>query len=418
MNSTSPLRGRVIVATAAAAALALTGCTPSAQTSPESSAEDQTLTVWHYFSDDNQVAILEDYKSMFEEANPGVTVENVFVPYDQLNPRLISSAASSTGPDVVVFNGADMSSLALGGALAPLDEYWDGFADAGQFPDSVIHRLDDTVYAAQGYVNLLGLWYNADVLDEAGVEPPTSLDELDEALAAALEAGQGGITLSGLPNSQGEWQAYPWLTAFGFSYDDPQREPLVDAFSMVQSWTESGALTREASTWDQTVPFQTFAAGGHAFAENGNWQLGTAESTAEFEYGVVPLPVGDDGGVYLGGEGQAIGAFSEQPDLAWQYLEETYFSEEGGIIAAETVGSIPARADAAESDVVTSNPLIAPFAESIAENGANYPSAAIPPESVADVQLAVGQAWSGVISGQLTPDDAADQVMAVLDGLL
>ena len=271
MNSTSPLRGRVIVATAAAAALALTGCTPSAQTSPESSAEDQTLTVWHYFSDDNQVAILEDYKSMFEEANPGVTVENVFVPYDQLNPRLISTAASSTGPDVVVFNGADMSSLALGGALAPLDEYWDGFADAGQFPDSVIHRLDDTVYAAQGYVNLLGLWYNADVLDEAGVEPPTSLDELDEALAAALEAGQGGITLSGLPNSQGEWQAYPWLTAFGFSYDDPQREPLVDAFSMVQSWTESGALTREASTWDQTVPFQTFAAGGHAFAENGNW---------------------------------------------------------------------------------------------------------------------------------------------------
>ena len=187
---------------------------------------------------------------------------------------------------------------------------------------------------------------------------------------------------------------------------------------MVQSWTESGALTREASTWDQTVPFQTFAAGGHAFAENGNWQLGTAESTAEFEYGVVPLPVGDDGGVYLGGEGQAIGAFSEQPDLAWQYLEETYFSEEGGIIAAETVGSIPARADAAESDVVTSNPLIAPFAESIAENGANYPSAAIPPESVADVQLAVGQAWSGVISGQLTPDAAADQVMAVLDGLL
>ncbi|NYF15518.1 multiple sugar transport system substrate-binding protein [Microbacterium sp. AK009] len=422
MNSASRVQGRILVASAAAVALTLTGCTPSAQTPSGDGSGDgggaQTLTVWHYFSDDNQVAILDEYKAMFEEANPDVTVENVFVPYDQLNPRLISSAASSTGPDVVVFNGADMSTLALGNALAPLDDYWADFADADQFPESVIHSLDDTVYAVQGYVNLLGLWYNADVLGEIGVEPPTTIEELDAALTAAVDAGQGGITLSGLPNSQGEWQAYPWLSSFGFTYDDPQREPLVEAFSMIQRWTESGALTREASTWDQTVPFQTFAAGGHAFAENGNWQMGTAESTAEFSYGVVPLPIGAEGGVYLGGEGQAIGAFSEQPDLAWDYLEATYYSEEGGVIAAELVGSIPARSDAAGSEAVTGNDLMAPFADSIASNGTNYPAGVIPPESVADVQLAVGQAWSAVISGQLTPDAAADQVLAALEGLL
>ncbi|MGP6171077.1 sugar ABC transporter substrate-binding protein [Microbacterium sp. A196] len=420
MISKTRVGARAALVSTAALALVLTGCTPSAQSDAggATAGGSDTLTVWHYFSDDNQVKVMDDYKAKFEAENDGVTVENVFVPYDQLNPRLISAASTETGPDVVVFNGADASTLALGGVLAPLDDYWGSFADAEEFPDSVIHSVDDVTYAVQGYVNLLGLWYNADILTEIGVEAPTTLDELSAALDAAVAAGQGGITLSGLPNSQGEWQGYPWLSSYGFTYDDPQREPLVEAFTMIQQWTESGALTREASTWDQTVPFQTFAAGGHAFAENGNWQMGTAESTAQFEYGVVALPVGADGGVYLGGEGEGIGAFSANPDLAWAYLESTYFSEEGGVIAAETVGSIPARADAAASDAVTSNTLMAPFAESIASHGANYPDAAIPPAAVADVQLAVGQAWSGVISGQLTPDAAADQVLAALDGLL
>ncbi|MBG6237858.1 multiple sugar transport system substrate-binding protein [Mycetocola sp. CAN_C7] len=404
------------VAIAAAAALALTGCTPSS--SGGAAGDSDTITVWHYFSDENQVKVMTDYKDLFESDNDGVTVDNVFVPYDQLNSKLISAVGSKTGPDVVVFNGADASTLALGGALAPITEQWDGFGDKGEFPESVVHSLDGDVYAAQGYVNLLGLWYNQDILDEVGVEPPTTMDELNTALDAVTAAGKGGITLSGLPQSQGEWQAYPWLSSFGFTYDDPQAAPLVEAFSTIQSWTESGALTREAVTWDQTVPFQTWAAGDVAFAENGNWQSGTARSDASFEYGVVPLPVGDDGQVYLGGEGQGIGAFSKNPELAWKYLEETYFSEEGQAIALENVGSIPSRGDAASAPEITDDPILAAFAESLAANGANYPAPAVPAESVADQQLVVGQVWSAVIGGQMTPEEAAAKLIADLEPLL
>ncbi|WP_084626626.1 sugar ABC transporter substrate-binding protein [Demequina aurantiaca] len=423
-NHSSPRRRSAALAAAAFAtgALVIAGCTPdngdaSDAASGSSDSGTQTITVWHYFSDDNQVKVMDDYKDLFEANNEGATVENVFVPYDQLNSRLITGASTETGPDVVVFNGADASTLALGDVLAPIDDYWADFADAGQFPESVVHSLDGSAYAVQGYVNLLGLWYNADILAEVGVEPPTSIDELNSALDKVVAAGYSGITLSGLPNSQGEWQGYPWMSAFGFNYDDPQVQPLTDAFSMIQNWTDSGALTAEAVTWDQTVPFQTFAAGNVAFAENGNWQMGTAAATADFEYGVVPLPVGETGQVYLGGEGEGIGAFSQNPDLAWKYLSETYFSTEGQLIAADVVGSIPARADAAQDDAVTSNALLDAFATSIDSNGANYPSPAIAPESVADQQLEVGQVWSSVIGGQLTPDAAAEQVVTALAGL-
>ncbi|PZR51809.1 hypothetical protein DNL40_14405 [Xylanimonas oleitrophica] len=407
-------------AAAVAGALALTACSGGGSTGTGGSATggDGTVTVWHYFTDEQQVRLMEEYKAMFEAQHEGATVENVFVPYDQMNSKLISAAGAGQGPDVVVFNGAEASTLALAGALAPLDEHWDAFADADQFPDSVIHEVDGTMYAAQGYVNLLGLWYNADILAEIGVEPPTTMDELESAMAQAKEAGYQGITLSGLPNSQGEWQAYPWLTDAGFTYEAPDAGALEAGLGRVRGWVEQGWLPQESVNWDQTVPFQQFAAGGFAFAANGNWQQGTAEADAQFEYGVVPLPVGTDGKVYLGGEGQAIGAHSDDPELAWDYLEATYFSTEGQLLAPEIVGSIPSRADAAQDEVVTSNTLLAPFAESIERSGANYPDGVVPAEAVADLQLAMGQAWSAVIGGQRTAADAARGAQATLEGLL
>ena len=407
---------------ATAGALVLAACSGGSgdaeTTGTGAGAETGTVTVWHYFSDDNQVKLMDEYAAKFESAHDGVTVDNVFVPYDQMNSKLISAAGAETGPDIVVFNGAEAATLAMGGALAPIDEQWASFADAAQFPDSVIHKIDGKTYAVQGYVNLLGLWYNADILEEIGVEPPTTLDELEAAMAAAEAAGYQGITLCGLPQSQGEWQAYPWLSAAGFDYTNPDAKALETALTRVRGWVEKGWLSQESVTWDQTVPFQQFAAGGVAFAENGNWQMGTAESDAEFTYGVAPLPLGDGGQVYLGGEGEGIGAFSENPDLAWSYLTETYFDKDGQILPVTLVGSIPSRTDSAADDAVSSNELLKPFAETIAQYGANYPAAVIPPAAVADVQLTVGQAWSAALSGQRSPADAASTAVDALESLL
>jgi ABC-type glycerol-3-phosphate transport system substrate-binding protein len=423
MNGSHPMKRRAFLAgtTGLAAAGALAAC-GSSGTGGDGGGEDgsqggNTVTVWHYFAEDNQVALMDKYKEMFEAENEGVTVENVFVPYDQLNSKVVNAAGSQTGPDVVVFNGAEASVLALAGGLRAIDEEWGSYEDASQFPDSVQHTIDGTLYAVQGYVNLLGLWCNVDKLTELGLEPPTTMEELEAAMATAQESGLAGITLSGLPQSQGEWQAYPWLSSQGFTYESPDEQALADGFAMVNDWVEKGYLSKEATTWDQTVPFQQFLAGEALFAANGNWQIAAAEADASFEYTVVPLPVGETGQVYLGGEGQAVGAFSQNPELAWQYLTSTYYSAEGQAAAVELVGSIPAREDAAQDPTVTENELLVPFSQTVAERGANYPSAAIPPEAVADVQTTVGQAWSAALGGQQDPEAAAQSVMQLLETL-
>lgn len=378
--------------------------------------ETSTITVWHYSTDDSQLQILEDYKVIFESEYEGVEVENVYVPYDQMLPKLATAGSSSTGPDVVVYNSGDTPTLAFGGTLAPLDEQWAGYADADQYPSSLQRSLDGNLYAVQGYVNLLGLWYNSEILEELGVEPPATLDELDSALQTSVDAGYGGITLTGIPNGQAEWQAYPWLTAFGWDYANPQRQPLVDAYGLIADWVDSGKLSAEAVTWDQTVPMQEFVAGGIAFAENGNWQSGEA-ANANFQTGVVPLPVGADGGVYLGGEAVAVGAFAQNPEMAWNYMKSTYLSAEGQLIAMRGVGSIPARADVASDPEVASNPVISAFAETVANSGAAYPSGVIPAEVAQELALEAGAIWSSVIAGTLSPEEAADAKLELVERL-
>jgi multiple sugar transport system substrate-binding protein len=376
-------------------------------------AQQQTLTVWHYFSVDQQVQLLEDLGALFNEAHPDVTVEWVFVPYDQLPTRVIAAAGAGTGPDVVVFNGPNVGDFVEAGAIMDMSAYWEGFAARDEFSEAIVHQVDGQVYAVQGYVNLLGLWYNQDILEEVGIEPPETIDELSAALESVVAAGFEGITLTGRPNDQGEWQAYPWLSAHGWTYEDPQQEACEASFALVTSWVDGGALSPIVSTWEQVEPFQAFLGGNVAFTENGNWQLGTAQESAQFNYGVVPMPQGPQGTqVYLGGEAVAISTFSGDPDLAWAFLEVTYYSEEGQLLALRNVGSIPSRADAAADPLIAEDPILSAFAYSVQNMGATYPPPVGPITQVRNAQLVVGQQWSAVISGQSTPSAACATAIA------
>ncbi len=412
-------RTSIVAAVAtASAALFLSGCTPSASGGTDGDSGNTTLTVWHYYSVDGQTAGLENLATDFESNHEGVNVENVYVPFDQLTNKLVQAAGTGTGPDVVVYNAADTYTLTQAKAIEPMNDWWDNYADADQFPDAVVQKVGDDVMGVQGFVNLIGLWYNKDILDELGVQPPTTFDELEADMAKAKAAGKDAITLTGKANSEGEWQAFPWLSRAGWDYAAPEQKPLQDAFSMVQDWTAKGYLTKEAATWDQTIPFQQFEAGNTAFAVNGNWQIASAKKDASFNYGVVPIPVGNTGSVYLGGEVQNVGAFSKNRDLAQEYLEQEFFSKKGELTLLDAFGSIPSRADAASDEKVSSDPVLSQFASILKDNGHTSPDPAIPSENVAKVLQTVGESWSAAIAGNGTPEQLSSDLLTTLTPLL
>lgn len=379
--------------------------------SNEGGAGDDTLTVWTYYVSGGQVDALEAQNELFAETHPDVTIEHVQLPFDQLAPRLLAGVSTGDGPDIVFDNVVvDFPALAASGALLDLTDYWDGYADADQFPDSAIWANDEGIYNLMSYTNLLALYYNADALGELGIDPPESVEDLEAAMAAVAEDGTyTPLAMSGVASPEGAWMFMPILLGEGIDYCSLDGDHVEEALSTVASWQESGFIPTETATWDQADAWQAFASGSFAFGINGNWNLGDIESLP-FEVGTVRYPAGSEGSrVFPGGEGIGIGAFTDSPDLAWDYLEAAWFSQEAGLINFENSGQIPTRGDLADAPEVQADELVRPFVEAAGET-ASWPQN----ENTAAMQNAVGQAVSDAISGGASPADAA---AAAVDGV-
>jgi multiple sugar transport system substrate-binding protein len=419
-RSPSWLRSSVAVTAAAvAAALLLAGCGSGG--SDGASGSSNTLTVWEYTSPtvSAEMAYLDGAESLFKKDHPGVQVNFVYVPYDQLQQKLINSALARTGPDVVMINIGDTPTLASAGTLAPLDSYWDSYPDKGTFSESALSYYDNKLYAVGGSSDILALWYNKNLMSKLHIaKPPTTIAQLNADMAKAVAAGYQGITLCGLPNDQGEYQEYPWLTAEGFSWNDPTAASLEKAYALAQGWVKSGALSKEVPTWDQTIPFEQWEQGKTLFAENGNWNVGEAKEDAKFSYGVAPLPIAPLGRAYASGTHPAIGTYATNKNLAWDFIEDGFLTPAAQIEQLPSNAGVPASSAVQKSSAISSNPILAGLASDLAKFGAPYPSPYIPPKNVASEQTLMGQTWSKVLDLQLTPEAAASQAMQQLKTLL
>lgn len=398
----------VIGATAATGMLLLAACSGGGGESDD----PNTLTVWSYFTSPGQIAALEEQNALFQEAHPEITLESVTLPGDQVVQRLLSTATTQEGPDVVFDNVVvDFPTLAGSGVLYDMSSYWAEYEDADQFPENASWEYEGGVYNVMSYTNLLGLYYNADALDEIGIEPPTTIEEFDAALQAVLDDGRyTPLALSGAPDVGSAWVTFAQLLGDGVDYCTITEEATESVFSRVESWAESGIIPQDAATWDQTDAWQPFMTGNYAFAINGNWQLGSLEEV-DFEVGTTRYPAGSAGShVFPGGEGIAIGEFASDPDLAWEYIESAFLSAEGSEINYEHSGQIPMRTDVSEGLDLGADELVTPFVEAAAETG-TWPAN----EETGEMQLQFGQATSAVIAGQASAPDAAASAVSGIE---
>lgn len=364
---------------------------------------DMTATLELWTSDPKDP---EEQIATFNQLYPNVTVNLTVVPEAQFATKIIASATTRKGPDVIWFNGAYTKNFAEAGVLADLDPYWSDYADAEQFPDSVISTHDGKKYSVQTYVNLNALWYNKAILAETGLEPPKTMGEFEDAMAKATAVGYIGLQLSGAPGVGGEWMSKPFFAAYGMKdfqdYGDGATE---DMFRTLTEWTDKGYVPKATVGQSQTDQVGAFLEGKSAFYVGGNWQLSQAQES-RVDFGVVGMPSGDEGSgtVYLGGQAEALGAFSSHPELAWTFLETTWLTKEFEQ-ASLAKGSIPVRADSIPHDV---DENIAAYADAVKTGVALSPDT--------EATLAVGDLWSGVLAGQISPSEAQQQAEKIASG--
>lgn len=388
--------------------------TASGSTSSQSSDEQVTIYWWDYMSAEPMVEALTKSIAEYESANPNVKIERTYIPFGDLKNKLLLGSAAGQLPDIIWIDNPDHQAFAAAGLLADITEEIAEWGEADQYFDG---PWSSTMYEGRNYgvpnsSNNLALYYNVEMLEKAGVEPPTTWDELKIAAEKLTVGDVYGLAVSGVRNEQGTFQFLPFVWQADSDLDRFNSEGTIEAITLWKELVDKGHMSQEILSQDQQATMLQFAAGKVAMMVNGTWQIPALESDADFEWDIVPLPVYKKGGTILGGENWAITSTSENKDIAWDIVK---FMQQPEYLKPflQAAGRLPSRKDLIEDPFWQDDPLLKIFADSMGvakarAYGPEYPK-------ISDtIQEMIHQ----VISGVKTPEDAVREADEIIQPLL
>ena len=296
------------LAGATALSLAIAGCGDSGNNSSSSSgASVSSLSILDYYNNDPDKALVQ--KGLDSCGSKlGITVKRETVPGDTLIQKVLQQASSKTLPDVLMLDNPDVQQIAATGALAPLN-------DLGLNADGVIKGMvDATSYQGKLYglapvTNTIALFYNKDMLAEAGVQPPKTWDALKAAAKKLTKPGRYGMAFNANATYEGSWQFLPAMWTNGGDETDLTSPQVAEA---LQLWTElvkSGSASKSVINWTQGDVNDQFIAGKAAMMVNGPWQIPALNKAPNVKWDVVQFPVNKVGQTPvapLGGEAWTV----------------------------------------------------------------------------------------------------------------
>ncbi|MFJ5842709.1 ABC transporter substrate-binding protein [Streptomyces shenzhenensis] len=235
----------------------------------------------------------------------GVTIEQQSVPAAQVMTKALRMASSKSLPDIVQFDASEMPTFAAAGGLVDLRTLGLSTRD---IPEGIVNfgSYKGTYYGAARSVNTLALFYNKDVLDEAGLPVPTTWAQLRETAKKLTQGKRYGVALSAGGAEDGVFQFTPFMWSNGGDetrLDSPQ---VVAALDYWKSLLKDGSLSKSTVSWTQADVNDQFMAGNAAMMINGPWQVETLNTKKSLHWGIARIPVPKAGDASVGPLGGAV----------------------------------------------------------------------------------------------------------------
>ena len=153
----------------------------SEQTGTDSS--DTTVVKFWSFHAGGEAEFLENVVKEYNAAHDDVQIEHTVVNQSDYTTTLIPTAyANGEAPDILYVEPATFTKYAEKGMLADLSPYYTDELKADILPSALeAVTMDNKIYALPIEMETLGLFYNVDMLKDAGINPPATWDELYDA---------------------------------------------------------------------------------------------------------------------------------------------------------------------------------------------------------------------------------------------
>ncbi|WP_018142736.1 ABC transporter substrate-binding protein [Alloscardovia criceti] len=283
---------------------ACVGLTACGSSSSSSQTDSKTIEFWDPYPQHKTGSDWDEYVKKC--APDGYTIKRQGLPQNDLFNNLTTAVKADNAPDVVLLDNPFMPSAVDAGLLTDLNK---AGVDTAGFDENIEGPgiVDGVQYGLAFGTNALGLYYNPEILDKAGVDPAsiTDWDSLNSAIEKVVASGSKGITFSGITGEEGVFQFLPWYWGAGATLQDPSSSKADEARELVSNWVRQGWAPKSVTTDNQSASWDLFLTGEYGFGENGSWQ---AESAHEKGYEVIAIPAKDGGAapVPTGGEFAAM----------------------------------------------------------------------------------------------------------------
>ncbi len=340
------------------------------------------LSVWIMEPGNEEVqATLDGFAADFEAQHEGVSVTIDYVPWANAHDQFVTAIAGGQVPDLAEMGNTWTPEFAELGAFAPVEPP-EGTQFVGGLAES--STLDGTTYGYPWYAGARGLIYRTDVFEDAGVDVPTTWDEVLEVgdtIAAETDVAPirpaGGYQHMFQPliwNAGGDiatQEGDSWTPGFDTNAGHAALTYFQDLWD--RGWSPEGAVQ-----WNSVDVRDDFANEGAAMMVGGGWDLRAilgANPDLEGRVGTAVLPAGPGGNsdTFAGGSHLVVFSESPQQDLAKAFAEYLIAPEQAQAFA-DQIGFLPGTVEGVE-ETVGGDELFGVFGDQFVNHSRAYPVA-------------------------------------------
>ena len=248
-----------------------------------------------------------DFVEKFNAANENINLTVDVVSWNDIYTVVNTRIANNEQPDLLnidVFADYQADDL-----LLPAEEWVSDETYAKFFPSFLAESIvDDVVWAVPDLASARALYYNADILEAAGCEVPTTWDELKD-VCAKIKAYDANIYPWGVDMTTDEGQAcfayYAWNNGGGFTDAEGNwtlnSAENVEAVNFIVSMVKEGLTNTDPTTETRYELQEMFASGKVAMMIGPNQISKYCEQNGGINYGIASLPTnGDKAGASVG----------------------------------------------------------------------------------------------------------------------
>lgn len=285
--------------------------------------EKKTIIKFSSWGSQSETLIIEDLIRKYEEIHPNIKIEFIHIPQNYFQ-KLQLLFASNLEPDVIFINNQNIKMYVKANLLEDMttiikkDEYYEEALNC--FKDN------NKIYAIPRDISTLVLYYNKEMLKEAGINPNKDIKDINSLKDSAIKLKNKNHFGINFEEEVLYWSYFLSSNGGGIYSDDMKKliiteEKSIEALQLYTDLINKYHAAPTKSEIGSMTTAQMFINKKLAMYLSGRWITPKFRQTITFDWDIIEFPVSYNNKVYIDASGWAISKKSKNKTEAMKFIQ-------------------------------------------------------------------------------------------------